>query len=348
MNMKILVTGGSGFIGSNFIQYLLTDPEVKDEVYILNVDSLTYAGQGKNIQHMYQTTIHEHFLRRYRFIQADIRNFKHINRIVARFKPDYIVNFAAESHNSLAILKPRVFFQTNVLGTQNLLEAARRNNVMRFHHISTCEVYGDLALDSPERFTEESAYKPNTPYNASKAAADLAVRAYAKTFGLPITISNCANNYGPYQFPEKLIPLSVTNILEGKKMILYKTSQNKREWIHVHDHCRAIWKILMRGRVGETYNVGTGVERSIEEISAIILKYLAASETMKEYVADRPAHDRRYLLDSTKIKNELGWKAQIDFEQGMQETVQWYTQNPQWWKGLKKDLLKENTWNTKR
>jgi dTDP-glucose 4,6-dehydratase len=343
--MRIIVTGGSGFIGSNFINYLLTDKEITEEMFVLNIDKLTYAGEGKNIEHMFSQSKNKKFLTQYRFVHADIIDFKTMNAIVKKFKPHCVVNFAAESHNSYAILNPSAFFKTNLLGTQNLLEVARKNNIQRFHHISTCEVYGDLPLESKETFTEHSPLRPNTPYNASKAAGDLAVRAYFKTFNLPVTISNCGNNYGEYQFPEKLIPLFITNLLEGKKIPLYKSSANKREWIHVRDHCRAVYAILKHGKIGETYNIGTGVEKSIEEITTIILKYLNKSETMKEYVADRPGHDRRYLLDSTKIMKELGWKPEIDFDLGMQQTIEWYVTNKNWWLPLKKKLIiQENKW----
>ena len=345
---KVLVTGGSGFIGSSFIRYLLTNPEVDEEVFILNLDKLTYAGQGKNIEHMYKENWNKKFLSHYRFVHVDICDLGAVNGIIKSFKPDVIVNFAAESHNSYAILNPSIFFKTNLIGTQNLLEAARKNNIKKFHHISTCEVYGDLDLHSKRKFTESAPYKPNTPYNASKAAADLAVRAYFKTFNLPITISNCSNNYGPYQFPEKLIPLFVTNLLEGKKVSLYKSSKNKREWIHVLDHCRAIYKILKNGKIGETYNIGTGIEKSIEEITAIILKYLNMPESMKEYVEDRPGHDRRYLLDSSKVIKELKWTPKIDFETGIRETIDWYKNNKKWWVSLKtKTLIQENKWGIK-
>ena len=347
--MKILVTGGCGFIGSNFISYLLTDSGINEDIKILNVDKMTYAGTGKNIEQMYKKNRNTKFLSQYRFVHADICDFDAIDSIIKRFKPDCIVNFAAESHNSYAILNPTVFFRTNLLGTQNLLEAARKNNTKRFHHISTCEVYGDLDLKSKEKFTEHTPYRPNTPYNASKAAADLAVRAYFKTFNLPVTISNCANNYGPYQFPEKLIPLFVTNLLENKKIPLYKSSENKREWIHVLDHCKAIYKILKNGKIGETYNVGTGVEKSIEEITTIILKHLNMSEEMKEYVPDRPGHDRRYLLDSIKIMKELKWTPSIDFEEGMKETINWYKNNEEWWMPLKeKNIIQEAKWGVKK
>ncbi len=332
---KLLVTGGAGFIGSNFIRYWLNKyPSSK----ILNLDLLTYAGNLENLSDVSENP-------NYEFVKGDICNFELVDFLVKEFKPDFIVNFAAESHNSLAILNPTAFFRTNLLGTQTLLEAARKNNVKRTHLISTCEVYGDLPLDSTEKFKETSPYNPNTPYNASKAAADMAVKAYFRTFNLPATISNCGNNYGPYQFPEKLIPLFITNLLEGKKVPLYKSSSNKREWIHVIDHCKAIDLILHNGKPGETYNIGTGVEKSIEEITEIILKSLNQPESMKEYVPDRPSHDRRYLLDSSKIMSELGWKPEIDFHQGLKETIEWYKNNKSWWEPLRqKKIIDETKW----
>lgn len=333
--MKILVTGGCGFIGSNFIRYWLGRyPDDR----LLNLDLLTYAGTVNNVKEVENNS-------GYTFTKGDIGDFDLVDNTVKAFKPDCIINFAAESHNSLAILNPTLFFKTNLLGTQNLLEVARKNKVPRFHHISTCEVYGDLDLESKEKFKEDSPYKPNTPYNASKAAADLAVRAYYKTFHLPVTISNCGNNYGPYQFPEKLIPLFITNLLENKKIPLYKNSQNRREWIHVLDHCKAVDLILKKGKIGEMYNIGTGVEKSIEEIAEIILGVLNKPVTMKTYVEDRPGHDRRYLLDSSKIRNELGWEPEIDFEQGIVQTIHWYKENHQWWAPLKKKILvQEDKW----
>ena len=220
---------------------------------------------------------------------------------------DIVVNFAAESHNSLAVVDPTRFFRTNVLGTQTLLDASRAAGVERFHHVSTCEVYGDLALDTDEVFTEESPYRPRTPYNASKAGADHAVRAYFETFGLPVTITNCSNNYGPFQFPEKVIPLFTTNALDDEPLPMYASTQNKREWLHVLDHCEAIDLVLREGRAGETYNVGSGVEATIEEIADRVLELTGKPESLKTIVPDRPGHDRRYLLDATKIRDELGW-----------------------------------------
>jgi len=333
--MKLLVTGGAGFIGSNFIRYWLKKyPADK----IINLDKLTYAGNLENLKDIEDNP-------NYEFVRGDICNFSLVNNLVKKFSPNVIVNFAAESHNSWAIINPTVFFKTNVLGTQTLLEVARQNKVPRFHHISTCEVYGDLALDSKEKFTESSPYRPKTPYNASKAASDLAVRAYFTTYQLPVTISNCSNNYGPYQFPEKLIPLFVTNLLDGLKVPLYKSSQNRREWLFVEDHCRAIDLIIKKGRIGETYNVGSGVEKSIEEITDIILKELKMPQSMKTYVEDRPSHDRRYLLDCSKIKRELGWKPQVKFEEGIKFTINWYRENRKWWEPLKRKLkFSETNW----
>ncbi|HEB01581.1 MAG TPA: dTDP-glucose 4,6-dehydratase [Candidatus Portnoybacteria bacterium] len=336
--MKFLVTGGAGFIGSNFIHYLL---KKYPDCQVANLDKLTYCGTLTSLKDIENDP-------RYQFVKGDICDFNLVDGLVKEFQPDYIVNFAAESHNSWAILNPTVFFQTNVIGTQTLLEAARKNKTPRFHHISTCEVYGDLALDSQEKFREDSPYKPNTPYNASKAAADLAVRAYFRTFNLPITISNCSNNYGPAQFPEKLIPLFVTNLLDDKKVPLYKSSQNRREWLHVLDHCQAIDLILKKGKIGQTYNVGSRIEKSVEEITEIILKELHQPATMKKYVQDRPSHDRRYLLDSSKIMKELDWQPEIPFEQGMRQTVQWYKENRSWWEPLKEKVaVQEDQWKTK-
>ncbi len=246
-----------------------------------------------------------------------------------------VVNFAAESHNSLAVVDPTRFFRTNVLGTQTLLDASRASGVERFHHVSTCEVYGDLALDTDEVFTEESPYRPRTPYNASKAGADHAVRAYSETFGLPVTITNCSNNYGPFQFPEKVIPLFTTNALDDESLPMYASTQNKREWLHVVDHCEAIDLVLRKGREGETYNVGSSVEATIEEIADRVLELTGKPDSLKTIVPDRPGHDRRYLLDATKIREELGWTPAHGFDEGLAETVAWYGANRSWWEPLK-------------
>lgn len=333
----IFVTGGAGFIGSNFIRYWLsTYPD--DQV--INYDLLTYAGNLESL-----ADVAEAYAGRYHFVRGDIGNYQLARHLFDRSGPDCVVNFAAESHNSRAVLHPELFFQTNVLGTQQLLQAARDAGVPRFHHISTCEVYGDLALDSDERFSETSPFRPRTPYNASKAAADMAVRAYHETFGLPVTISNCSNNYGPYQFPEKVIPHFAIRLLRGEKMPLYKSSRNRREWLHVDDHCRAIDLILKRGAVGETYNVGSGVEVDVETIADMLLEVYGLDPSYKTYVPDRPGHDRRYLLDSHKIRRELGWEPRIPFDRGFRDTVLWYREHPEWWEPLLARLqVDEGAW----
>lgn len=335
--MKILVTGGAGFIGSNFIRYWLST--YPDDI-VLNVDALTYAGCLESL-----ADVGKLYSNRYRFYKADIRDSNALLAILSDQKPDCVVNFAAESHNSRAILDPSIFVETNVLGTQRLLEAIRLAQTPRFHHISTCEVYGDLALDSHERFSENSPYRPRTPYNASKAAADMIVRAYVTTFSVPATISNCCNNYGPYQFPEKLIPNFSIKAILGEKLPVYSQSANKREWIHVIDHCKGIDAVLQKGVLGETYNIGTGIEVDIEGIAVHVLKEFGLDDSAKQYVQDRPSHDRRYLLDSSKIMKDLGWKPEIPFENGIAETIQWYRDNEAWWKPLLSRLaINENSW----
>lgn len=338
--MKLLVTGGAGFIGTNFIKYWLKEYPTDD---IVNLDLLTYAGNLANL-----TDIVLAYTDRYVFLQGDICDDAFISEIMETHQPDVIVNFAAESHNSRAILNPRVFSETNVMGTQILLDAARQHDVFRFHHISTCEVYGELPLSSTDGFAETAPYRPQTPYNASKAAADHLVNAYFHSFGLPITISNCSNNYGPYQHPEKLIPLFTTNAIQDLSLTLYRSSHNRREWLHVDDHCRAIASIIHNGKVGETYNVGSGVEKSIEEITDFILMVLDKPQQLKTYVPDRPGHDCRYLLDSEKILRELGWKPVIPFEQGMHQTIAWYVENREWWEKIQQnstvDNVEEDKW----
>lgn len=334
---RLLVTGGSGFIGSNFVQYWL-DRHPTDEV--INLDLLTYAGNPANLANLSA----EH-LARYRFVRGDIRNLELVEHILGEHKVDVVVNFAAESHNSRAVLDPEAFLRTNVLGTQALLEACRRQGIGRFHHVSTCEVYGDLDLDSSESFREDTPYRPRTPYNSSKAAADHVVRSYFETFHVPVTLSMCANNYGPYQFPEKVIPLFTTNALQNIPLPLYRHSQNRREWIHVVDHCSGIERILEAGTVGETYHLGTGVEKSVEQIADGILDVLNLPRSLKTYVEDRPGHDRRYLLDSSKIRRELGWAPSVTFEAGLPETVRWYQDRPAWWQPLlSKADVKEGRW----
>ena len=341
--MKLLVTGGAGFIGGNFIRYWLKH-HPNDS--IINIDLLTYAGNLNNLADVSET-----YPNRYCFVRGDIGDYDCVNDLIAEHRLDVIVNFAAESHNSRAVLNPRLFFETNVMGTQTLLELARKYNISRFHHISTCEVYGDLALDSPITFTENHPYRPRTPYNASKAAADHAVRAYFETYGLPVTISNCSNNYGAYQHPEKVIPLFTTHALEDKPLPLYRNSLNRREWLAVTDHCRAIDLIIREGRIGETYNIGSGVEQSVEEIADGVLAALDKPQSLKTYVPDRPGHDRRYLLDSSKIRRELDWEPQIGFESGLKDTTQWYAQNRGWWTEIRErgdsDAVQEDKWEKK-
>lgn len=327
----IIVTGGAGFIGSNFVRYMLQKyPHYK----IINLDKLTYAGNLASLGDI------EHYPN-YLFVQADIIDEQKIPQIFEEHHPNMVVNFAAESHNDRGILNPKIFLVTNVLGTHNLLECCRKFGIERFHHISTCEVYGDLDLEDPSTFHEQSAYNPKTPYNSSKAAADHVVKAYFHTFKVPVTISNCGNNYGPFQHPEKLIPLFATNALEDKHLPLFKSSLNKREWIHVLDHCSAVDHILHHGKVGETYNVGTGVEKSIEEVTSVILNALDKPESLKKYVADRAGHDRRYPLNSSKITRELGWQPSIKFEDGIQDTINWYNENSWWWKPIKEGKFQE-------
>jgi len=330
--MRLLVTGAAGFIGSNFVHYWV-ERHPDDEIVAL--DLLTYAGNRANLSG---------FEDRIDFVHGDIGDLELGRRLLEEYDIDVVVNFAAESHNSLAVVDPRRFFHTNVIGTQTLLEAARDvGGLQRFHHVSTCEVYGDLALDSDEKFSEESPYRPRTPYNASKAGADHAVRAYHETFGIPISITNCSNNYGPFQFPEKVIPLFVTNALDDQPLPMYASTQNKREWLHVRDHCRAIELVLQSDRIGETYNVGSGLEASIEEIADLVLALTDKPESLKTIVPDRPGHDRRYLLDSSKLRRELGWEPEIGWEDGLRETVDWYASNRDWWEPLKERAPVEET-----
>ena len=331
--MRLLVTGGAGFIGSNFVHYWLgRHPDDHVVVY----DLLTYAGNRESLAPVEERIV---------FVEGDICDRDLAEAALRENDVDTVVNFAAESHNSLAVVDPTRFFRTNVLGTQTLLDASRAAGVGRFHHVSTCEVYGDLDLDTDEVFTEESPYRPRTPYNASKAGADHAVRAYFETFELPITITNCSNNYGPFQFPEKVIPLFTTNAIDDEPLPMYASTQNKREWLHVLDHCEAIDLVLHEGRPGETYNVGSGIEATIEEIADRVLELTGKPASLKKIVPDRPGHDRRYLLDATKIREELGWTASRGFDEGLAETVAWYEANRDWWEPLKaRAPVEESAW----
>ncbi len=323
MQKNILVTGGAGFIGSNFIHYLL---EKYPEVKITNLDALTYAGNLENLKSVENNP-------NYKFVHGDITDKNLVNDLMKEV--DLVVHFAAESHVDRSIEDSDIFVRTNINGTLNLLEAARDKGGVRFHHISTDEVFGSLALDEPA-FNEQSCYDPRSPYSASKASADHLVRAYYHTHNLPVTISNCSNNYGPYQFPEKLVPLFVTNLIDGKKVPVYGDGGAIRDWLYVKDHCIAIDKIIQKGKIGETYCVGGNAEKTNLEITKIILEEMGRGEEMIEYVEDRKGHDLRYAIDFSKIKNELGWEPSISFEEGIKETIQWYKDNEDWWRPLKK------------
>lgn len=322
--MKLLVTGGAGFIGSNFILYWMkTHPE--DE--IVNVDVLTYAGNLENLVSVADKP-------NYHFIKADIRDGDAM--VEAMKDVDVVVHFAAESHVDRSILEPATFVETNVGGTQVLLDAALKNGVKRFHHVSTDEVFGALDVDSHEKFNENTPYAPRSPYSASKAGSDHLVRAYHTTYGLPITITNCSNNFGPYHFPEKFIPLAITNVIEGKKIPVYGDGQQIRDWLYVEDHARAIDMVLHDGKVGETYLVGGMMELIPNiELARRILKLLGKDEGFIEHVKDRPGHDRKYDVDWSKIKRELGWQPQYSFDEWLEKTVQWYVDNEDWWKKVK-------------
>ena len=328
--MKLLVTGGAGFIGSNFILYWLKE---HPEDHIVNFDKLTYAGNLENLSSV------EGFPN-YSFIHGDICDQRLLEDAVKGV--DVIVHFAAESHVDRSIREPAPFIMTNVLGTQMLLDAASKNNVKRFHHISTDEVFGALSLDDPGKFSERTNYNPRSPYAASKAGSDHFVRAYAATYGLPVTISNCSNNFGPYQFPEKLIPLAITNLLEGKKVPVYGDGKYVRDWLYVGDHCRAIDLILTKGEVGETYCIG-GLHDDISNLEVVkkILAIMGESEEKIEYVKDRPGHDRRYAVDWSKIHRELGWQPEHNFDVWLERTITWYTNNREWWSDIKSGAYKE-------
>jgi dTDP-glucose 4,6-dehydratase len=326
--MKILITGGAGFIGSNFIHYILKKYP-NDE--IINLDKLTYCGNLDNLKAIAKD-------KRYKFVKGDICDRKLVDKLVKQV--DAIVHFAAESHNDRVNLDPIIALQTNIIGTHVLLDAAYRHNKKRFHHISTDEVFGHLeTLEG--FFSEETPYRPRSFYPASKASSDWWVRAYFTTKGLPITISNCSNNFGPYQYPEKVMPLFITNLTENKKVPLYGDGSNIRDWLYVEDHCSAIDLILRQGKIGETYNVGTNYEISNLELTKKILKLMGRGEEMIELVKDRPGHDWRYAIDATKIKKELNWQPKYNFDQALERTVRWYQDNEGWWRKLKNKEFQE-------
>ncbi len=319
--MKLLVTGGAGFIGSNFIHHIL---QASPDAEVVNLDVLTYAGNLENLATLEDES-------RYRFVKGDITDANMVDSLVAEC--DMIVHFAAESHVDRSILGPEAFVRTNIFGTFTLLEAARKYS-KRFHHVSTDEVFGSLAPTDPA-FDETTPYDPRSPYSASKASSDHLVRAYYHTYGLPMTISNCSNNYGPYHFPEKLIPLAITNLLEGKKVPVYGDGTQVRDWLYVEDHCRAIALILERGKIGETYCIGGAGEQKNVWIVKKLLELLEKDESSIEYVKDRLGHDRRYAINFSKIKSELGWEPTVTLEEGLAKTVEWFKNNEAWWQRVK-------------
>lgn len=316
--MKLLVTGGAGFIGSNFVLYML---QQHPDYQIVNVDALTYAGNLENLK-----SIDNH--PNYTFVKADITDVTAMDELISQ-GVDVVVNFAAESHVDRSILEPEVFVKTNVLGTQVLLDAAKKYSITKFVQVSTDEVYGSLGATG--LFTEETPLAPNSPYSASKAGGDLLVRAYHETFGLPVNITRCSNNYGPYQFPEKLIPLMISRALADQALPVYGDGMNIRDWLYVEDHCSAIDLVIHKGVNGEVYNIGGNNERTNVHIVNTVLQELGKPDSLITYVQDRPGHDRRYGIDPTKIMNELGWKPKHTFETGIKETIQWYLNNREWW-----------------
>ncbi|MBS3202816.1 dTDP-glucose 4,6-dehydratase [Turicibacter bilis] len=325
MDKKILVTGGAGFIGGNFVHYMV---DKYPNYMIVNLDALTYAGNLETCQPVEGKP-------NYKFVKGDIADRDFIFDLFEKEKFDIVVNFAAESHVDRSVTDPEIFIKTNVLGTQVLMDASRAYGVERYHQVSTDEVYGDLPLDRPDLFfTEETPLHTSSPYSASKASADLLVFAYHRTFGLPITISRCSNNYGPYHFPEKLIPLMISRALNDEQLPVYGNGENVRDWLHVYDHCAAIDLILHKGKVGEVYNVGGHNERTNLEVVKTILKALNKPESLITYVKDRPGHDLRYAIDPQKLENELGWKPTYNFDTGIQQTIEWYLNNKQWWENI--------------
>lgn len=323
--MNILVTGGAGFIGGNFVHYMLGK---YSDYRIVCVDALTYAGNMSTLESVLDN-------QKFRFVKADIADRIAMEKLFNEEKFDIVVNFAAESHVDRSIVNPEIFLKTNVLGTSVLMDMCRKFGNIRYHQVSTDEVYGDLPLDRPDLFfTEETPIHTSSPYSSSKAGADLLVQAYYRTYGLPITISRCSNNYGPYHFPEKLIPLMIANALADKQLPVYGDGLNVRDWLYVEDHCRAIDLIIHNGRIGEVYNVGGHNEMANIDIVKIILKELNKPESLIKYVADRKGHDMRYAIDPTKIHNELGWLPETKFADGIKKTIKWYLDNKKWWQDI--------------
>lgn len=319
---NVLVTGGAGFIGSNFINHILKE---RDDYFIINLDKLTYAG---NLENLVESENHKN----YRFVKGDICNAELVNYLFEKHKIKHVINFAAESHVDRSILGSSIFYQTNVIGTNVLLETSRRNEVEKFLQVSTDEVYGSLGAEG--LFTEATPLSPNSPYSSSKAGTDMMALAFYHTYGMPIVLTRCSNNYGPFQFPEKLIPLMILNSLNEKKLPVYGDGMNVRDWIYVIDHNRAIDLVFEKGRTGEVYNIGASNEMPNIKIIQLILQHLKKSDSLIEYVKDRLGHDKRYAIDSTKIQTELGWKPKFTFEEAIQFTIDWYLKNEQWWKRI--------------
>lgn len=320
--MKLLVTGGAGFIGSNFVRYMVNK---YPNYQIYNLDFLTYAGNLENLKDIENQS-------NYHFVKGDIANRDFVNKLFEDEKFDYVLNFAAESHVDRSITNPEIFVQTNIQGTLVLLDAAKKFSVKKYLQVSTDEVYGTLGETG--YFTETTPLAPNSPYSASKTGADLLVRAYHETYDLPVNITRCSNNYGPYHFPEKLIPLMIINALHDKELPIYGDGLNVRDWLHVEDHCQAIDLVLHKGRNGEVYNVGGNNERTNIEIVKTILKQLGKPESLIKFVKDRPGHDLRYAIDATKLREELGWKPKYTFETGIEQTIKWYLDNQEWWQNI--------------
>ena len=320
-----LITGGAGFIGGNYL-HLMTKKYPEDRFVCL--DALTYAGNLETLQPISE-------LQNFRFVHGDIRDRNLVYSLFEEEKFDYVINFAAESHVDRSIENPQIFLETNIIGTSVLLDASKKYGVKRYHQVSTDEVYGDLPLNRPDLFfTETTPLHTSSPYSSSKASADLFVLAYHRTFGLPVTISRCSNNYGPYHFPEKLIPLMISRALADEELPVYGTGENVRDWLHVEDHCAAIDLILRKGRIGEVYNVGGHNERTNLEVVKTLLKALNKPESLIKYVKDRPGHDMRYAIDPTKLETELGWKPKYNFDTGIQQTIEWYLNNKEWWQNI--------------